>query len=101
MQNEQSIPHRTITQPRRQLSLGRDPGRPPELLTSRSMPSNEWSLHRPLYIAVSLLLMAPSIRARFAEVFSSLDLPIVRELPTTKNPRSSSARVLPQPMTRL
>src|SRR5262249_8772445 len=47
--------------------------------------------------AVSFMPMSPSTRTRSAEGFSSCDLLTVRELPTTRKPRWSSARVMPNP----
>src|SRR5215813_9485217 len=47
--------------------------------------------------AVSFMPMSPSTRTKSAEGFSSFDLLTVRELPTTRKPRSSSARVMPNP----
>src|SRR5262245_49583122 len=42
--------------------------------------------------------MSPSTRTRSAEGVKSFDLLIVRELATTRYRRSSSARVMPNPM---
>src|SRR5215467_6541198 len=47
--------------------------------------------------AVSFMPMSPSTRTRSADGFSSFDLLTVRELPTTRKPRWSSARVMPNP----
>src|SRR5258708_39599828 len=49
-------------------------------------------------MAVSLLLTSPSTRTRSGEGVRSFELLIVREVPTTRQPRSSSACVTPRPI---
>src|SRR4029077_5218861 len=70
----------------------------PALFTSKSIRPKCLIAAFITWTAVSFLLASPSTRTRRGDAWSSFDLLIVREVPTTLQPRSRRAWVMPKPI---